>query len=263
MNNSVEKAIETDKLTKIFPDKTVAVDNLSINLDKGKIYGFLGPNGAGKTTTISLLMGILKPTHGSMKVLGIDPTSSKKFELRKRIGFMPQDVSLYDDLTPLEHCVFFGRLNGMKRKEAKTSSLELLEFFGLKEKMNTPVHNLSGGMKRRTSLTVALVHHPELIIMDEPTVGVDPVLRRNFWDYFHKLKSQGVTFLVTTHVFDEVVKMDTILLMYRGKIIEQGTADQLQSKHKVSSLEEIFLHIADQEIQNDNISSSNQEEVYS
>ena len=239
-------AIETNKLTKKFGDFT-AIDNLTITIPKEKIYGFLGPNGAGKSTAIHLFMAILKPTSGTLTVLGEDPTIASRFKLRKRIGFMPQEASLYEDLTPLEHCIFFGRLNGLSKSEAKKSGQELLEFFGLKEKMNSQVHTLSGGMKRRTSLTVALVHHPELIILDEPTVGVDPVLRRNLWSYFRELNcsEKRVTFIVTTHVFDEVDRMDELLLLYQGKLLEQGSPIQLKEKHGVKSLEDIFLQIAD------------------
>ena len=240
-------AIKTQNLTKKFGDFT-AVDDLSITIPKQKIYGFLGPNGAGKTTAIHLFMAVLKPTSGKITVLGEDPTQASRFELRKRIGFMPQDVSLYEDLTPLEQCMFFGRLNGMSKKEAKKSGEDLLEFFGLKERMNSQLHTLSGGMKRRTSLSVALVHHPELIILDEPTVGVDPALRRDLWNYFRELNrsEKHVTFLVTTHVFDEVDRMDELILLYQGKLLEQGSPTYLKEKHGVKSLEEIFLRIVDE-----------------
>jgi ABC-2 type transport system ATP-binding protein len=242
--------IQTKHLTKKYADNTIAVNNLSLNLEKGKIYGFLGPNGAGKTTTIHLIMGILTPSSGSLSVLGVDPTTNQKYELRKRIGFMPQDIALYDDLTPLEHCIFFGRLAGMKKDEAKKSALSLLELFNLSEKANTPVHNLSGGTKRRTSLIVALVHQPELIILDEPTVGVDPTLRRSFWNYFRELNKNGATFLVTTHVFDEVEKMDQILLMHQGNLLEQGTPHELYQRHNVKSLEDMFLQLSNQQSNN-------------
>ena len=240
-------AIKTQNLIKKFGDFT-AIDDLSITIPKQKIYGFLGPNGAGKTTAIHLFMAVLKPTSGKISVLGQDPTTTGRFKLRQRIGFMPQEVSLYEDLSPLEQCMFFGRLNGMSKKEAKKSGEELLEFFGLKEKMNSQLHTLSGGMKRRTSLTVSLVHHPELVILDEPTVGVDPALRRDLWNYFRELNrsEKHVTFLVTTHVFDEVERMDELFLLYKGKLLEHGTPSQLKEKHNVKSLEDIFLQIIDQ-----------------
>ncbi len=239
-------AIQTQNLTKKFGDFT-AIDDLSITIPKQKIYGFLGPNGAGKSTAIHLFMAVLKPTSGKITVLGEDPTKGGRFKLRQRIGFMPQDVSLYEDLSPLEQCLFFGRLNGMSKKEARKSGEELLEFFGLKEKMNSQLHTLSGGMKRRTSLSVALVHHPELIILDEPTVGVDPALRRDLWSYFRELNNseKHVTFLVTTHVFDEVDRMDEILLIYQGRLLEQGPASTLKEKYGVKSLEDIFLQMVD------------------
>lgn len=240
-------AIQTQNLTKKFGDFT-AIDDLSITIPKQKIYGFLGPNGAGKSTAIHLFMAVLKPTSGKITVLGQDPTKGGRFNLRKKIGFMPQDVSLYEDLSPLEQCMFFGRLNGMSKKEARQSGEELLEFFGLKDWMNKQLHTLSGGMKRRTSLSVALVHHPELIILDEPTVGVDPALRRDLWKYFRELNQseKHVTFLVTTHVFDEVDRMDEIFLLYKGKLLEQGSPAYLKEKHGVKSLEDIFLEIVDE-----------------
>ena len=240
-------AIQTQNLTKKFGDFT-AIDDLSITIPKQKIYGFLGPNGAGKSTAIHLFMAVLKPTSGKISVLGEDPTKGGRFKLRQRIGFMPQEVSLYEDLTPLEQCMFFGRLNGMSKKEAKKSSEELLEFFGLKEKMNYQLHTLSGGMKRRTSLTVSLVHHPELVTLDEPTVGVDPALRRDLWNYFRELNrsEKHVTFLITTHVFDEVDRMDELLLLYQGKLLEKGSPMNLKEKYGVKSLEEIFLRMVDE-----------------
>lgn len=241
-------AIKTEHLTKKFGDFT-AIDDLSITIPKEKIYGFLGPNGAGKTTAISLFMDIVRPTSGKITVLGQDPTKGNRFELRKKIGFMPQDVSLYEDLTPLEQCIFFGRLNGMSKQDAKKSGEDLLEFFELKDWRNSQLHTLSGGMKRRTSLAVALVHKPELVILDEPTVGVDPALRRDLWKYFRELNTSDrrVTFLVTTHVFDEVDRMDELLLLYHGRLLEQGTPSALKSKYSVNSLEDIFLQMVDQE----------------
>lgn len=246
IDNMDNIAIKTENLVKRF-GKFTAIDNLNVTIPKEKIYGFLGPNGAGKTTAINLFMDIVKPTSGKITVLNHDPTSRDRFKLRKKIGFMPQDVSLYEDLTPMEQCMFFGRLNGLSKAEAKKSAMELLEFFDLKEKMNTQLHALSGGMKRRTSLTVALVHHPELVILDEPTVGVDPVLRRDLWNYFRDLNKseKRVTFLITTHVFDEVDRMDEILLLYRGKLIEQGSPNALKEKYNVKSLEDIFLNVVD------------------
>ena len=249
--SSLEKdniAIKTENLTKKFGDFT-AIDNLNITIPKEKIYGFLGPNGAGKTTAINLFMDIIRPTSGKITVLNQDPTKGNRFELRKKIGFMPQEVSLYEDLTPLEQCMFFGRLNGMSKKDAKKSGEELLEFFDLKEWRHKQLHTLSGGMKRRTSLSVALVHHPELVILDEPTVGVDPALRRDLWRYFRELNTseRRVTFLVTTHVFDEVDRMDELLLLYHGKLIEQGPPQALKEKYQVNSLEDIFLKIVDEE----------------
>jgi ABC-2 type transport system ATP-binding protein len=169
---------------------------------------------------------------------------------------MPQDLALYTDLTPLEHLIYYGGLYGMSKKEVKIKAKELFEIFGLEEKKNEKVINLSGGQKRRTSLLISLIHDPEVIVADEPTVGVDPALRRSFWKYFRSLTKSGVSFLVTTHVYEEVEKADRIGFISNGKLIEEGTPQEIRDKYNVKSLEEVFLTIHDRETTSSSSSNS-------
>ncbi len=221
-----------------------AVNNLELEVRKGEVFGFLGPNGSGKTTAILLLVGLLKPTSGRVRVLGLD-LPKEKHSLRPKIGYMPQELAIYPDLTVIEHILHWGRLYGLSKDEILINAAELLGIFGLEEKRNTIGENLSGGMKRRLSLLLALVHKPELIVADEPTVGVDPVLRANFWSYFQKLKKElGTTFLVTTHVFDEAEKMDRVGLIREGQMVAVGSPSEVVDQYQVSSLEDVFLKLA-------------------
>ncbi len=241
-------AIQTQNLVKDYKigrhKHLRAVNNLNLEVRQGEVFGFLGPNGSGKTTAILLLVGLLKPTAGEMKVLGLD-IPKEKHSLRPRIGYMPQDLAIYPDLTVMEHILHWGRLYGLSKGEILTNARELLEVFGLEEKKDTLGESLSGGMKRRLSLMLALIHKPDLVLADEPTVGVDPVLRVNFWAYFARLKKeQGTTFLVTTHVFDEAEKMDRVGLISEGQLVAVGSPKQVQEQYQVSSLEEVFLKLA-------------------
>ena len=241
-------AVILNNVTKRFGE-LVAVDNLSLDIRKGEIYGLLGPNGAGKTTCINLLCGILTPDEGTITVLDYDIPSQKR-KMRQFVGYMPQDLALYTDLTPMEHLIYYGGLYGMSKKEIEIKAEELLDIFGLTEKKKEKVMNLSGGQKRRTSLLLALIHSPKIIVADEPTVGVDPALRRSFWKYFRKITDSGVSFLITTHVYEEVEKADRVGFISKGKLIEEGTPQEIREKYNVKSLEEVFLSIHDREITN-------------
>ncbi|MCG3217717.1 MAG: ABC transporter ATP-binding protein [Candidatus Heimdallarchaeota archaeon] len=243
---SDSSAIILSNVTKSF-GKIIAVDNLSLDIRKGEIYGLLGPNGAGKTTCINLLCGILEPDEGSITVLDYKIPSQKR-KMRKFVGYMPQDLALYTDLTPMEHLIYYGGLYGMSKKAVEAKAQELFDIFGLTEKKNERVMNLSGGQKRRTSLLLALIHNPKLVVADEPTVGVDPALRRSFWKYFNGLTASGVSFLITTHVYEEVERADRVGFIYKGKLIEEGTPQEIRDKYNVTSLEEVFLAIHDIEL---------------
>ena len=214
-------AIETVGLTKIF-GSTKAVDNVNLKVKSGTIFGLLGPNGAGKTTTIRMILGLLKPTKGYVKIFGINVERNRK-EVLRIAGYMPQRFSLYEDLTVEENIKLYASLYGMSRSEAEKRTKELIEEFILGEYRDRLAGKLSGGTKQRLALAVSLVHRPKLLIVDEPTAGVDPPLRRYFWEKFRQLKEAGVTILVTTHYMDEAENCDKLALMSRGRIIAEGT----------------------------------------
>jgi len=209
-------------LTKKFGD-FIAVDDLTFEIEKGEIYALLGPNGAGKTTTIRMILGILRPTHGEVFVDGINV--HKHPEIAKaKIGYMPQSHSLYEDLTVWENLDFYASMYGLKDENKLKEILDFVELYDVRHRL---VGHLSGGMKQRASLACALVHDPPFLVLDEPTAGVDPVVRRRMWDYFKHLKDGGRTILVTTHYMDEVVHADTIHLVRRGKTMMKGTMDEI------------------------------------
>ncbi|MCC6013573.1 MAG: ABC transporter ATP-binding protein [Candidatus Verstraetearchaeota archaeon] len=224
----MEYAIEISGLTKKFGD-FIAVDHLDLKVYKGEIFGLLGPNGAGKTTTIRMLCGLMAPTEGSIKILGYKIPEERNEAIRK-IGYMAQRFSLYEDLTVYENMEFYGKLYGLKGSLLRERILKLLDFLELSEFKDRLAGKLSGGMKQRLALGVALIHNPSLLILDEPTAGVDPSLRRAFWNYFRNLNKEGTTILVTTHYMDEAENCDRIGLMSKGKLIAIGSPRELKRK---------------------------------
>lgn len=219
-------AIETVNLVKVFGGFR-AVDSVNLKVEEGMIFGLLGPNGAGKSTTIRLILGLLKPTSGYVKVFGISVEKNRK-EVLKITGYMPQQFSLYEDLTVEENMRLYASMYGIKSKEANERIQQLMDEFNLREIRNRLAGKLSGGMKQRLALAVALIHNPKLLVVDEPTAGVDPPLRRYFWEKFRELKRRGVTILVTTHYMDEAENCDRIALMSRGRIAAEGTPLQIK-----------------------------------
>jgi len=224
-------------VSKAFGTQQVLKD---INLDifKGEIFGLLGPSGAGKTTLVKQLVGLDLPTSGENYVFQKKMPSLKLIE---RVGYMAQSDALYGELSAKENLEFFASLyglNGRKRKERMDTVMRVVE---LTEHMNKLVSNYSGGMKRRLSLAIALLHEPELLILDEPTVGIDPVLRKGIWDAFYELKKEGTTIIVTTHVMDEAEKCDRLGLIRDGKLIAVGTPEELKAQSNSSTIEEAFL----------------------
>ncbi len=219
-------AIETIELTKVFGNFK-AVDNVNLRVSRGVIFGLLGPNGAGKTTTLRMICGLLEPTRGEIYVLGHDVRRERKRVLRF-IGYVPQRFSLYEDLTVYENLKFFASLYGIRGREAELRIRELLERFQLREYRDRLAGKLSGGTKQRLALAVALVHDPEILILDEPTAGVDPPLRRTFWKYFRELNREGVTILITTHYMDEAEYCDKLALMFRGRIVAEGSPSEIK-----------------------------------
>ncbi|WP_395141746.1 ABC transporter ATP-binding protein [Armatimonas sp.] len=218
--------LELKNLTKRYGER-VAVDRLSLSVKRGERFGLLGPNGAGKTTTISMLVGALKPDSGEILFNG-EPLAGESDPLKRKIGYVPQELALYDDLTAVENLRFFGAiygLGGTKRNERVEASLELA---GLTDRAKNKVRTFSGGMKRRLNLAAALLHEPELLVLDEPTVGVDPQSRNAIFEALEKLAAQGITLLYTTHYMEEVERLcERIAIMDQGQIVAEGTLAEL------------------------------------
>lgn len=240
MTSKNEYAILTNHLTKKFKDFT-AVDNLDLKVKKGEIYGLLGPNGAGKTTMIKMMASISNPTSGDARVLG------KKIpddNIASKIGYMPQETGVYLGLTVNQNLKFYGRIFNLPKEEMEKREDELLKFVDLTGWKHEMVENLSGGMKHRVSLACTLIHQPELLFLDEPTVGVDPELRVSFWNYFNQLRESGVTILITTHYMDEARHCDRIGFMQRGQLIAEDTPAALLKESGKDSLEDAFMEFS-------------------
>lgn len=238
-------AIHCEELTKRFGDR-VAVNSLTLTVPKGSIYGFLGPNGSGKSTTIRMLCGLLAPTSGSGTVLGYDVMTQSE-EIKQRIGYMSQKFSLYEDLTVEENLDFYASVYQLTAAERKQRKAELIDMAGLRGREKQIAGSLSGGWKQRLALSCALLHKPELLILDEPTAGVDPVSRRIFWDVIHELAEQGITVLVTTHYMDEAQTCDWIGFIFFGNLLAQGTPQELIERQSVGNLEDVFIDLVQQE----------------
>jgi ABC-2 type transport system ATP-binding protein len=219
-------AIVTRDLTKRFGD-FVAVDGIDLDVRQGEIFGFLGPNGAGKTTTIRMMLGLLKPTAGAVSVLGV-PVAEYPERIRPRIGYMAQRFSLYDDLTILQNLRFYGRAYGLKNDVLHERIQGALHAAGLEGREHTRTRDLSGGWRQRLALNAAILHRPELVFLDEPTAGVDPVSRRAFWNLLYRLVADGVTVFVTTHYMDEAEHCHRLAFIQRGKLIAYGTPEEVK-----------------------------------
>ncbi|MCA0970504.1 ABC transporter ATP-binding protein [Halobacillus litoralis] len=215
------------------------LNNIEFDIQKGEIFGLLGPSGAGKTTLVKMMTGTLVPTEGQVFMNGEQIPS---LEQMKKYGFMAQSDALYQELTAYENLDFFGSLYKMSKTYRKKRISEVMEMVDLSGHLHQPVETFSGGMKRRLSLAAALMHEPELIILDEPTVGIDPVLRQSIWNELQRLKEKGITIVVTTHVMDEAEKCDRLALLREGEVIALNTPSQLKETIGVASIEEVFLH---------------------
>jgi ABC-2 type transport system ATP-binding protein len=233
-------AIEARALTKKFGD-LVAVDALDLELTAGRIYGLLGPNGSGKTTLIRCLVGLAKPTSGEVRVLGVKMPDRENLA---HIGYMTQADGIYIELSVWENLRFFAALSGQRDKAAMDEVLDVVE---LSSRRNTPALNLSGGMRRRLSLACALVHRPTVLFLDEPTVGIDPALRVQFWTYFRRLASEGATLVVSSHVMDEADRCDELLLMLHGKVLARGSGAEIRAQAGTQDIEEAFLRLGGDE----------------
>jgi len=223
-----EFAVRTRGLTKRF-GKVLAVDHLDLSVRRGELYGFLGPNGAGKSTTLRMLCGILEPSEGEGTVLGIDLRRDPE-RVKSSIGYMSQRFSLYDDLTVDENLTFYSRVYMVPRGERRPRIERMLRLADLTGRERQLAGQLSGGYRQRLALTCALVHGPELIFLDEPTAGVDPVSRRTFWALIRRLADEGTTILVTTHYMDEAELCDTLGFIYQGRLIAEGSPGRIKAE---------------------------------
>lgn len=242
-------SIEVSGLTKKFGDFT-AVDSVSFRVARGEIFGFLGANGAGKSTTIRMLCGLLTPTSGGAIVGGFS-VGDQPEKVKERIGYMSQKFSLYEDLTVMENIRFFGGIYGLGRTRVRARLPWILEMSGLRGRENSLTRELAGGWKQRLALGCALLHEPEIVFLDEPTGGVDPVSRRRFWDLIYDLSLRGVTVFVTTHYLDEAEYCHRIMLMHAGKIVAGGSPRELKDKHGLETLEDVFIHLIEERVQDE------------
>jgi ABC-2 type transport system ATP-binding protein len=225
--NSNEVIIKTENLTKRFKNVT-AVDNLNLEIKQGHIFGLVGPDGSGKTTTMRMLAAIMDPTAGDATIAGFDLRKQAE-QIKEHIGYMAQQFALYGDLSVLENLNFFADVYGVRGKQCKQRLEMLLEFARLTEFTDRRAGRLSGGMKKKLGLACALIHQPEILYLDEPTTGVDPVSRREFWDILANLHVDGTTILVNTPYMDEAERCSRVGLMYKGRLIEQGTPNQIKA----------------------------------
>jgi ABC-2 type transport system ATP-binding protein len=221
-----EHAVEAVDLTKRFGDFT-AVNSVTLDIPRGEIFGFLGPNGAGKTTTIRILLGLLRPTSGRATVLGYDILSQAE-EIRRNIGYMSQRFSLYPDLTVNESLDFYGRTYGVRGQRLRQRKRFAVQMAGLEGRERELTRNLSGGWKQRLALGVAILHEPQMLFLDEPTAGVDPISRRAFWSLLYRLAKDGTTILVTTHYMDEAEHCQDLAFIHNGRIIVQGSPEEIK-----------------------------------
>jgi ABC-2 type transport system ATP-binding protein len=239
IENGVHTVITADKLTKKFGTFTAA-ENISLTVKKGEIFGLLGPNGAGKTTTFKMLCGLLKPTSGKAFVNGVDLLKAPSIA-RAHIGYMAQKFSLYGNLSVLQNLWFFAGIYNLSNHEKKIATQEMIETFSLEPYLDTSTDSLPLGFKQRLALACANMHHPAVLFLDEPTSGVDPITRREFWNHINGLVGKGVTIMVTTHFMDEAEYCDRLALVYRGKIINMDTPDNLKDKVGAQTLEDAFI----------------------
>ncbi|MFN1533821.1 ABC transporter ATP-binding protein [Vibrio jasicida] len=230
-----EYAIQAENVVKKFGDFT-AINNITLSVPKGSIYGFLGPNGCGKSTTIRVLTGLLSPSEGNVDVLGLEIPKQSEL-LRLKIGYMTQKFSLYDDLTVQENLEFIGQIFGMETKALKARIEEQLSTYGLDQLRKQRVGGMSGGQKQRLSLAAATMHKPELLFLDEPTSAVDPENRRDFWEQLFDLSDQGTTILVTTHYMDEAERCHRLAIMEAGEIRADGEPEELMAQMGVNIVE--------------------------
>lgn len=234
-----ELVLETTGLQKHF-GKIRAVDGVDLSIRSGEIYGLIGPNGSGKTTLIRLCLGLLLPTNGTVQLLG-RPIPDKA--ILSRVGYMTQASALYEELTVRENVAFFAAMCGSRESAWIDEAIALVD---LQDRAGSAVRTLSGGMRQRTSLACSLAHRPRLLLLDEPTVGVDPQLRATFWSYFRQLADSGVSLIISSHVMDEAERCDRLGFLRGGRVLAEGTSDDLRKQKDAGTLEEAFLKFAEE-----------------
>ncbi len=241
MGEDKKPVIVARKLTKKFGNFT-AVDAITLTVTQGEVFGFLGANGAGKTTAIRMLCGLLPPSSGEASVAGLNVFSQTE-AIKKNIGYMSQKFSLYEDLSVKENIRFYGGIYGLKKQELKTQTEALLNRLHLNEESGTLVGSLPLGWKQKLAFSVALIHRPAIVFLDEPTGGVDPITRRQFWEMIYEAAYNKVTVFVTTHYMDEAEYCDRVSIMVEGKIAALGKPSALKEKHNAASMKEVFLKL--------------------
>lgn len=237
-----ERIVEVKNLVKRF-GSFIAVDDISFNVDKGEIFGFLGANGAGKTTAMRILCGLLTPTSGIATVCGFSVYNQSE-QIKANIGYMSQKFSLFDDLSVWDNISFYAGIYKMSRKDIQSAGTELLEKLGLGAYRKRLVGSLPLGWKQKLAFSIAIIHRPRVVFLDEPTGGVDPVTRRAFWDMIYEAAAQGITVFVTTHYLDEAEYCDRISMMVSGKIAGLGTPAELKAQFQAESIYDVFLALA-------------------
>jgi ABC-2 type transport system ATP-binding protein len=242
MNEQREIVISTEKLTKRFGD-FIAANEISFEVYKGEIFGFLGANGAGKTTAMRMLCGLSRPSSGKAQIAGFDVYDETE-QIKRNIGYMSQKFSLYEDLTVMENIRFFGGIYGLDSKLIKTKAGKLLEQLGLHDQARKLVADLPLGWKQKLAFSVAILHEPKIVFLDEPTGGVDPLTRRQFWDLIYDAADRGITIFVTTHYMDEAEYCGRISIMVDGSIKALDTPGQLKQDFGASSMDEVFFELA-------------------
>jgi ABC-2 type transport system ATP-binding protein len=235
-------SIQAEKLTKRFGDFT-AVNEITMNVKRGEIFGFLGANGAGKTTAMRMLCGLSTPTAGEAVIAGCNVYKEVE-QIKKRIGYMSQKFSLYEDLTIVENVEFFGGIYGMPRADLKNKSEALITKLGLQKEVKKLVGSLPLGWKQKLSFSVAILHQPEIVFLDEPTGGVDPITRRQFWNLIYDAADTGITVFVTTHYLDEAEYCNRISIMVDGSIAALDTPTNLKKKFNTESMDDVFYELA-------------------
>lgn len=236
------KIIEVENLVKKF-GSFVANDHLTFSVEEGEIFGFLGANGAGKTTAMKILCGLSAPTSGKVKVAGYDVYHQSEM-IKKRIGYMSQRFSLFEDLTVWENFQFFGGIYGLAPAKIRERTTQLLDRLGLAGEKNQILGSLPLGWKQKLAFSVAIIHRPSIVFLDEPTGGVDPITRRQFWEIIYETAGQGITVFVTTHYMDEAEYCHRVSIMADGKIVALDTPSRLKANYNAMNIEEVFLKIA-------------------